>query len=121
MQTLAVVTMAFLPATFLATIFAMPILQWEQGMGAVMRPELGLYFGLCVPVTLGIFGAWAWLTHRRKLDAERKQSQSKEKLMRQLRRKRENYRPDPLVRRTRLALQQQQKSGDRELRFGQVV
>jgi hypothetical protein len=79
--------MAFLPATFLATVFAMPIMEWEQGMGAIMRPELGLYFGLSVPITLGIFIAWTCLTRRRKRAVEEEERENKEALDQHLRRR----------------------------------
>jgi hypothetical protein len=87
MQTLAILTMAFLPATFLATVFAMPIMEWEQGMGVVMRPEMGLYFGLSVPITLGIFIAWTYLTRRRKRVVEREEHEGRKVLEQRLRRR----------------------------------
>jgi Mg2+ and Co2+ transporter CorA len=93
MQTLSVLTMAFLPATFLATVFAMPIMEWQQGMGVVMRPELGLFFGLAVPMTLGIFVVWTYLTRRRKRVEKKEEDESREALEKSLRRGRLDFRP----------------------------
>lgn len=77
MQTLAILTMAFLPATFLATVFAMPIMEWEKGMGAVMRPEIALYIGLSVPLTVCIFGGWIYLIRQRKRTDDEKKRESR--------------------------------------------
>lgn len=93
MQTLSVLTMAFLPATFLATIFVMPIMEWQQGMGVVMRPELGLFFGLAVPMTRRIFIAWMYLTRRRKRIEKREEDESREVLEKSLQRGRLDFRP----------------------------
>ncbi|KAE8442945.1 hypothetical protein EG329_002483 [Mollisiaceae sp. DMI_Dod_QoI] len=63
MMTIAMMTMFFLPATFFATIFAMPILGWDAESGsAMMMPQMWLYIELAVPVTTAIFLLWLALT-----------------------------------------------------------
>ncbi len=59
MKTIAVLTMAFLPATFFAALFSMPSLGWDD------PPKFGLYFAFTLPVTLIIFGIWAGITQRK--------------------------------------------------------
>lgn len=58
MKTIAVLTMLFLPATFLAAVFSMPCLGWDQ-------PEkVSLYWACVVPITVVTFAAWAGITQR---------------------------------------------------------
>ncbi len=59
MKTVAVLTMAFLPATFFAALFSMPSMSWDD------PDKLGLYFAFTLPVTLVIFGIWAGVTQRK--------------------------------------------------------
>ncbi len=59
MKTVAVLTMAFLPATFFAALFAMPSLGWND------PSQFGLYFAFTLPVTLAVFGIWAGVTQRK--------------------------------------------------------
>ena len=66
MKTTAALTMVFLPGTFLASVFSMPMLE-----GA----KLSLYVAIVVPLTIGVVGCWwLWLSGPR--------------LLRQLKRKR---------------------------------
>lgn len=58
MKTLAVMTMAFLPATFLATVFAIPGLTRDQ------PPGFSVYLAVSIPTTVAILLAWAGITQR---------------------------------------------------------
>ncbi|KAB5566777.1 hypothetical protein GE09DRAFT_1284507 [Coniochaeta sp. 2T2.1] len=60
MKTLAVVTMAFLPATFLATVFAMPSLSTSPPTG----PGLKVFLAIAIPTTVAILLLWAGVTQR---------------------------------------------------------
>ena len=55
MKTLAVVTMVFLPGTFIASLFSIPFLYWNPGFG--------IYWATTLPLTLLTFAVWgAWTT-----------------------------------------------------------
>ncbi|OAA58143.1 hypothetical protein ISF_06682 [Cordyceps fumosorosea ARSEF 2679] len=56
MKTLAVITMLFLPATFLAAVFAMPSLQWDKD--EVIGPRFWIFWAIAVPLTVVVFIAW---------------------------------------------------------------
>ncbi len=62
MKTLAVVTMVFLPGTFTASIFAMPLFDWDA-QGNIAKPRLYVYFAVTLPLTMVTFGIWLiWTT-----------------------------------------------------------
>lgn len=58
MKTLAVMTMAFLPATSLATVFAMPGLTRDE------PPGFNVYLAVSIPTTVAILLGWAAITQR---------------------------------------------------------
>ena len=61
MKTLALVTMCFLPATAVSSIFAMPLFDWQARDGKVVNPLLWVYFVLAIPLTMATIGIWyAW-------------------------------------------------------------
>ena len=60
MKTLAVMSMAFLPATFLAAVFAMPSLTGDRTSG----PGFKVYLALSIPTTVAILLGWAAITQR---------------------------------------------------------
>ncbi|PHH90119.1 hypothetical protein CDD83_4465 [Cordyceps sp. RAO-2017] len=62
MKTLAVMTMAFLPGTFFATLFALPFFKWEQP--AVVQDSFRVYLAFTVPSTAVIFLVWLAVTNR---------------------------------------------------------
>ena len=45
MKTRAVVTMVFLPGTFIATFFAMPLFDWQASNGQVVDKRIRIFFG----------------------------------------------------------------------------
>lgn len=63
MKTIAVMTMVFLPATFLATVFALPVLEWENKTDVRIN-GFRLYWAVTVPATLLVFVVWALVTQR---------------------------------------------------------
>ena len=64
MKTVAIVTMFFLPGTFVATLFDIPLLTWASdepnGMTASRKvtPGFWLYWAVAVPLTLATFAVW---------------------------------------------------------------
>ena len=60
MKPIAVMTMAFLPATFLAALFAVPSLQWTGDK--VITGKFWIYWTFTIPMTFAIFGLWLIIT-----------------------------------------------------------
>lgn len=64
MKTVAIVTMFFLPGTFVATLFDIPLLGWasdeSSGLTASGRvtPGFWLYWAVAVPLTFATFAVW---------------------------------------------------------------
>lgn len=63
MKTIAVMTMAFLPATFLAALFALPVLEWEHKRN-VQFDGFQLYWAIAISTTAVVFVVWALVTQR---------------------------------------------------------
>lgn len=63
MKTIAVMTMVFLPATFLATIFALPVLEWEYKKD-IQIDGFQLYWAVAIPSTAVVFVVWTLVTQR---------------------------------------------------------
>lgn len=69
MKSVAVITLVFLPSTFISTIFSMSFFAFEPGGDG--RPEswkvsqrIWLYFLLVVPLTTAAMGTWFWWQRR---------------------------------------------------------
>ncbi|KAH6625585.1 hypothetical protein C7974DRAFT_414085 [Boeremia exigua] len=63
MRTVAVVTMAFLPPTFLSAIFSMSFFNYTPppaSSGWSVSSSVWIYFLCAVPLTLGTLGVWFW-------------------------------------------------------------
>jgi len=69
MKAITLLTMAFLPATFVATVFSMGFFEFSSdadgsgaGVGLVVSPKLWVYFAITVPLTMFVLGICAiWL------------------------------------------------------------
>ncbi|KAH8902728.1 hypothetical protein BR93DRAFT_232890 [Coniochaeta sp. PMI_546] len=59
MKTIAVLTMAFLPATFFAAFFSIPSLGWTE------PDKFSLFWACTLPITLATFVLWAGITQRK--------------------------------------------------------
>ncbi|KAI0128370.1 hypothetical protein BJ170DRAFT_621301 [Xylariales sp. AK1849] len=89
MHIITVVTLIFLPGTFLASFFQSGVLQWSDipaiPDGWVLRPEaISLFFEICIPLMGFIFLIWfgaAWSAERRykRLSADRLEVVSEQK------------------------------------------
>lgn len=62
MKAIAVLTMFFLPATFVAAFFAMPLFDWSAARGSdVVNSRFWIYWVVTVPGTLVVLALWrAW-------------------------------------------------------------
>lgn len=74
MKTIAVITMAFLPATFVATLFAMPIFSWNDSQDRIIGHQFWVYWSVEIPLTITVFlvwlGWWYWRSIGRDRDDE---------------------------------------------------
>lgn len=62
MKTIAVMTMAFLPATFFAALFAVPSLKWDRA--TVMQDNFWVYWAFTLPATAIVFLVWYLVTQQ---------------------------------------------------------
>ena len=58
MKTMAIITMLFLPATFVASFFAMPMFEWNNELGRIISRQFWLYWAVVAPLTLTVFLTW---------------------------------------------------------------
>lgn len=63
MKTIAIMTMAFLPATFFAALFALPSLQWDQAGGHIVQSNFWIYWAFTLPITALVFIVWILLNN----------------------------------------------------------
>ncbi|KAJ4395163.1 hypothetical protein N0V91_011027 [Didymella pomorum] len=65
MRTIAVVTMAFLPPTFLSAIFSMSFFSFQpqegdDGGGWKVSEKFWVYFAVAIPLTCFTLAVWFW-------------------------------------------------------------
>lgn len=62
LKTLAVVTIKFLPGSFVAAVFSMPVFNWaSEKTENIVNPHFSIYWAVTVPLTLITFifyGVW---------------------------------------------------------------
>ncbi|KAI0113670.1 hypothetical protein GGR51DRAFT_20361 [Nemania sp. FL0031] len=63
MKTITIITMAFLPATFFATLFALPTLNW--GGNTIITSGFWVYWAFTLPTTALVFLLWISFTYDR--------------------------------------------------------
>ena len=65
MKTIAAVTIVFLPGTFIAALFAMPLFQWDAvGDSKVVSNRFWIYWAVTVPLTFLTLLFWLLWTKR---------------------------------------------------------
>lgn len=65
MKTLAAVTVAFLPGTSVAALFAMPLFEWNAiSDGMIVSKRFWIYWAVTVPLTFLTLVIWALWTRR---------------------------------------------------------
>ena len=88
MKAIAAVTMVFLPGTFVASLFSMPVFDWEADTARhderVVGQRFWVYWAVTVPLTLGTVAAylgWIWTLNRqeRRQGGMRRMENAKEK------------------------------------------
>ncbi|KAI1610168.1 hypothetical protein EDD36DRAFT_317275 [Exophiala viscosa] len=68
MKCIAVVTMLFLPGTFVAALLSIPLFDWQAKSTELMyrtsywKPRITIFLALTVPITLLTFGVWGFWT-----------------------------------------------------------
>ncbi|KAI0809646.1 hypothetical protein GGR55DRAFT_679480 [Xylaria sp. FL0064] len=67
MKTITVITMAFLPGTFFATLFALPTLDWKGK--TIVTDDFWVYWAFTLSTTALVFLLWLITTHRAQLGA----------------------------------------------------
>ncbi|KAJ2902947.1 protein kinase [Zalerion maritima] len=60
MKSIALLTMVFLPATFVATFMSVPIVNWEPAEGDTTSPLFYVFFAISCPLTLVVVLAYFW-------------------------------------------------------------
>ena len=71
MKTVAIVTMVFLPGTFVASVFAMPMLNWDAAAyDRIVSRRFWMYWIVKVPLTFAVFVIW-WAQQKYKEMEER--------------------------------------------------
>lgn len=66
MKVISIVTMSFLPGTFVASVFSIPLFDWDAQEKAVMlrhdywAPKLTVYIAVALPLTALTFAIWAF-------------------------------------------------------------
>lgn len=70
MKTIAVLTTCFLPATWVAAFFAVPIFNWNAGKGeAVLSGRFWVYWATTLPLTIAVMVFWyIWMQWRQRRD-----------------------------------------------------
>ncbi|KAI9729750.1 MAG: hypothetical protein M1834_006701 [Cirrosporium novae-zelandiae] len=73
MKTIAIVTMVFLPGTFMASLFAMPFFNWDARPGkAVLGDRFWIYWAVTVPLTLVTILSWVvWSIWKERMEAKK--------------------------------------------------
>jgi hypothetical protein len=80
MKAIAIMTMAFLPGTFFAALFAVPILKWDDPR--VIQPNFWIYWAFTVPFTLVIFVLFLVISERQAIRKRKETLRQKEKVVR---------------------------------------
>lgn len=59
MKTLAAVTVLFLPGTFVASLFAMPLFRWDvDATSSIVSRHFWIYWAVMIPLTVATVLAW---------------------------------------------------------------
>ncbi|KFZ16902.1 hypothetical protein V501_02015 [Pseudogymnoascus sp. VKM F-4519 (FW-2642)] len=71
MKTIAILTMAFLPGTFICSFFSMTMFNWNSQPGEpLVSPYIWIYFVAMVPLTLLVITIWWWKTKESRQEQE---------------------------------------------------
>ncbi|CAG8950595.1 hypothetical protein HYFRA_00002804 [Hymenoscyphus fraxineus] len=71
MKTIALLTMVFLPGTFICSFFSMTMFNWNSQPGEpLVSPYIWAYFVAMVPLTLLVIAIWWWKTKESRREQE---------------------------------------------------
>jgi hypothetical protein len=76
MKTIAFMTMAFLPATFFAALFALPLFKWEES--PVVQERFWIYWATTLPSTAIIFVLWFLIAKRKEIQEKLENQRERE-------------------------------------------
>lgn len=67
MKTLAIVTMMFLPGSFVAALFSIPVFNWASpNSSGIIGPHFGIYWAVTIPLTVLTLALYVlWLLFRK--------------------------------------------------------
>ena len=80
MKTLAAVTVAYLPGTFVATIFAMPLFEWNAIGDEIISKRFWVYWAVSIPLTCLTLVIWVLWTKRQAIIHRILEKRAKEEL-----------------------------------------
>ena len=81
MKTLAAVTVAFLPSTFVAAFFSMPLFQWDAARGgAILSERFWIYWAVSLPLTFVTLLSWFSWTRSQTLRHRAQDAQARQQL-----------------------------------------
>lgn len=63
MKAIAAVTMSFLPGTFVASLFAMPMFDWNAPTNDYVSSRFWIYWAVTVPLTFAVLAIWLLWTN----------------------------------------------------------
>jgi len=85
MKTLAAVTVVFLPGTFVASFFAMPLFNWDADRNsAILKGRFWIYWAVSIPLTLVTIIIWLSWTHRQTLLHRAQDRKDREKIVQEV-------------------------------------
>ena len=66
MKGISLLTMVFLPATFVSTLFAMPLFDWSADrVDGIATPYAWIYLAVALPLTFAVVAIWfAWMWYK---------------------------------------------------------
>ncbi|KAI1150663.1 hypothetical protein F4825DRAFT_393166 [Nemania diffusa] len=68
MRSIALLTMVFLPATFVASVFSMTFFDWDPPQGkSMVSSSIWIYFIIAVVLTVAVVGLWLTVVRRTRL------------------------------------------------------
>ncbi|KAL8693617.1 MAG: hypothetical protein Q9218_001575 [Villophora microphyllina] len=83
MKIITLVTLFFLPGTFIATLMSTDIVHWSDGDKKFQPGALHIYLALCVPFMVATFLIWAGFQWREKRNEELQTNRARENLTQQ--------------------------------------
>lgn len=68
MRAITIITLSFLPATFVATFFSTSFFDFSPAEGKMASGWLWIYWVVTVGLTMSILGGWLWISRKMEKD-----------------------------------------------------